>query len=55
MLKIAIGTKSSYKINAIKRAIYNLDIEFECEFTGVPSEVSEQPRSFPLTTLQSPT
>jgi non-canonical (house-cleaning) NTP pyrophosphatase len=43
MLKIAIGTKSSYKINAIKRAIYNLDIEFECEFIGVPSEVSEQP------------
>jgi non-canonical (house-cleaning) NTP pyrophosphatase len=43
MLKIAIGTKSSYKINAIKRAIYNLDIPFDVEFNNAPSEISDQP------------
>ena len=36
MLKIALGTKSSYKINAIKRAIYNLDIPFDVEFDNAP-------------------
>lgn len=43
MLKIAIGTKSTYKLNAIKRAIYNLDISFDYVFDNAPSEVSDQP------------
>lgn len=43
MLKIAIGTKSSYKVNAIKRAIYNIDIEFESIYDSCDSGVSEQP------------
>lgn len=53
MLKIAIGTKSSYKINAIKRAIYNLDIPIEVEFDNVPSEISDQPMSKGETKLGS--
>jgi hypothetical protein len=44
MLKIAIGTKSIYKINAIKRAIYNLDIPFDVEFEAVNDIPSKQKR-----------
>lgn len=53
MLKIAIGTKSSYKINAIKRAIYNLDIPFECISDNVPSNISNQPMNKGETKLGS--
>lgn len=44
MTKILIGTNSEYKVNAIKRAIYNLDInvsEFKQE--KVSSNISDQP------------
>jgi len=45
MIKIAIGTKSTYKVNAIKRAIYNLDIEFDAISDNVPSDIKDQPTS----------
>ena len=42
-MKIAIGTASNYKVNAIKRAFYNLNFEFESVFGKADSEVSEAP------------
>lgn len=53
VLQIAIGTESNYKINAIKAAIYNLDIDFEGFSGKAPSEVSEQPRLVGETKLGS--
>jgi non-canonical (house-cleaning) NTP pyrophosphatase len=45
MIKIAIGTNSAYKINAIRKALYELDFEFTEESTDVDSGISEQPKS----------
>lgn len=45
MLKIAIGTGSRYKANAIKKALHELDFEFSSENIDVESEVSEQPKN----------
>lgn len=44
MTKIAIGTGSRYKVNAIKKSIYELDFEVEFTYKNVSSGVSEQPR-----------
>lgn len=44
MIKIAIGTTSSYKANAIKKALHELDFEFESKSVQVESNVSEQPK-----------
>jgi non-canonical (house-cleaning) NTP pyrophosphatase len=43
MLKIAIATASVYKLNAILKVLYELDIDFKYMNSGVDSEVSEQP------------
>jgi inosine/xanthosine triphosphatase len=43
MVKIAIGTVSSYKVNAVKKALYELDFEFEAISVNAASEISEQP------------
>lgn len=44
MLKIAIATKSRYKINAILMVLHQLDIEFDTKTYASDSEVSEQPK-----------
>lgn len=43
MLKIAIGTTSKYKINAIEKVLHQLDFDFEIYPVKVASEASEQP------------
>lgn len=43
MINIAIGTASSYKLNAIKVALHKLDFDFHASNFAVESEVSEQP------------
>ncbi len=43
MIHIAIGTASKYKLNAILKVLYELDIDFTYSNAAVDSEVSEQP------------
>lgn len=44
-MKIAIGTTSGYKVNAIKRALGELDIDCEVMPVKVASHVSDQPKA----------
>lgn len=53
MFKIAIGTNSTYKVNAIKRAILDLDLECEFTYDKVPSQISDQPQQVGETKLGS--
>lgn len=43
MLKIAIGTNSKYKVNAIKKALYELDFDFSTVNGNADSGISDQP------------
>lgn len=43
MIKIAIGTTSRYKINAIRKTLHEVDFEFESNSVDVDSGISEQP------------
>jgi non-canonical (house-cleaning) NTP pyrophosphatase len=42
-MKIAIGTNSRYKVNAILKALHGLDFDFEYVFDAANSEISDQP------------
>lgn len=42
-IKIAIGTNSAYKLNFIKKVMYDLDFSFETVNANVDSGVSSQP------------
>ena len=42
-LKIAIGTNSSYKVNAVKKVLHDLEIDFEAVFAKTESKISDQP------------
>jgi non-canonical (house-cleaning) NTP pyrophosphatase len=53
MYKLAIGTVSEYKINAIKRAFADLDISIDPIAFKADSGVSEQPRAEGETKLGS--
>lgn len=44
MLKIALGTKSNYKVNAVKKALGELEIEATIFPVEVETGVSEQPK-----------
>lgn len=44
ILKIAIGTKSNYKVNAIKKVLYEMDLDFDAVFDKADSGVSDQPQ-----------
>jgi non-canonical (house-cleaning) NTP pyrophosphatase len=43
MIKIVVGTNSNYKLNAIKKALFELDFEFSINNIEVDSGVAEQP------------
>ncbi len=45
MINVAIGTTSTYKLNAIKVALHKLDFNFKSSNHGVDSQVSEQPHA----------
>lgn len=45
MLKIALGTKSNYKINAVQKVLGELEIEAEIILVDVETGVSEQPKA----------
>lgn len=53
MFKIAIGTSSRYKINAINKALHELDLEFISKAVEVESGVSEQPHDLGETKVGS--
>lgn len=43
MINIAIGTNSAYKIHAIKKALYEIDFDFNAVHGSTNSGISEQP------------
>lgn len=52
-LKIAVGTASRYKRNAIEKVLHELDLDFEAKYSNVNSEVSGQPKEKGETLLGS--
>ena len=52
-IKIAIGTSSTYKLNFIKKVLYDLDFSFEAVNSDVDTGVSSQPCKIGETKLGS--
>ena len=53
IMKIALGTKSNYKIHAVKKVLHELEIECEIDTIDAASGISEQPRNAGETKLGS--